>query len=131
MKQETSTGLRSAAGELPHDLCQAVAPVVAQLGETVRGVRIGPSKSAAEFLDLEGIRLRVAQEQGGRTLPGQANLVERLRTLPPGQEITYVILETSTRQAKCYVDTHNRQLFGVLWLPVAAGESAAELRNDS
>jgi hypothetical protein len=32
--------------------------VLAQLGETVSGVRIGP-KPAGEFLDMEAVRLRV------------------------------------------------------------------------
>lgn len=107
---------------LPEALARAVEPVSQELtrcGEMVQGLRIGPSKPAAEFLDFEGVRLRLAQEQGGQPLPGQANLVERLRALPPEQPITYVILETATRQAKCYVDAEQQQLQGVVWLPAA------------
>jgi hypothetical protein len=121
MKDDTSTALRTPRSELPEDLSQVVAPVTLELahaGEMVTDVRIGPSKPVAEFLDIEGIRLRLAQEQGGQALAGQANLVERLRALPPNQPITYVILETATRQAKCYVDVCSRELFGVLWLPI-------------
>ena len=94
--------------------------------ESVHGVRVGPCKPAAEFLDIEDVRLRIAQEQGGQLLPSQANLVERLRALPPEQPITYVILETATRQAKCYVDAEGHQLRGVLWLPavIRAGEES-------
>jgi hypothetical protein len=123
MKEDTSTALRTPRSALPEDLSQAVAPVTLQLAhaaEMVTGVRIGPSKPAAEFLDLEGVRLRVAQEQGGQALPGQADLVERLRAFPPDQPLTYVILETATRQAKCYVEVESRQLVSVLWLPGVA-----------
>jgi hypothetical protein len=70
----------------------------------------------AEFLDIEYVRLRIAQQKGGQSLPGQANLVEQLRALPPEHQITYVIVETGTRQAKCYVDADGQRLHGVLWL---------------
>lgn len=108
---------------LPEALARAVEPVSGELtrrGEQVHGVRVGPSKLAAEFLDVEGVRLRIATDQGGAPLPGQVNLVERLRALPPEQPITYVVLETATRQAKCYVDAEGQQLHGVLWLPTVA-----------
>jgi hypothetical protein len=123
MSQDASTILRNPPDALPEDLSQALSPVTSQLahaGETVTGVRIGPSKPAADFLDFEGVRLRLAQEKGGNSLPGQANLVERLRTLPADQPITYVIVETAARQAKCYVDPGRRELLGVLWLPASA-----------
>jgi hypothetical protein len=120
MKEDTSTALRRPRSEVPADLAQAVASVTLQLadaGDMITGVRIGPSKPVHEFLDIEGVRLRLAQEQGAHALPGHADLVERLRTLRPEQAITYVILETATRQAKCYVELEKRQLVGVLWLP--------------
>lgn len=120
MNQDASTILRNPQYALSEDLSQALAPVTSQLahaGETVTGVRIGPSKPAAEFLDFESVRLRVAQEKEGKALAGQPCLVECLRTLVPEHLITYVILETATRQAKCYIDPSNRQLLGVLWLP--------------
>jgi hypothetical protein len=121
MRENTSTAvLASRLNALPEALARAVEPVSQELtrcGEMVQGVRVGPSQPAAEFLDIEGVRLRIAQEQGGQPLPGQANLVERLRALPPEQPLTYVILETATRQAKCYVDATGQQLQGVLWLP--------------
>lgn len=88
----------------------------------MRAVRVGPSKSAAEFLDIEAVRLLLAQDQGGQLLEGQVDLVERLRALPAEQPITYVILETGTRQVKCYVDPESRRLLGVLWLPAASRE---------
>jgi hypothetical protein len=120
MNENSSTALLTLGNSLPESLAQAVAPVSLDLtrhGEVVQGVRVGPSKPAAEFLDIEGVRLRVAQEQGGQPLPGQANLVDRLRALPPEQPLTYVILETATRQAKCYVAAESHQLLGILWLP--------------
>jgi hypothetical protein len=124
MNDDPSTAVRIRGSPLPDDLSQAVAPVTLQLahaGEALLGVRIGPSKPVSEFLDFEGVRLRLALDQGGQPLPGQANLVERLGTLPPKQPITYVILETATRQAKCYVEPGSRQVVGVLWLPGASG----------
>ncbi len=126
MNKNTSTAvLASQLNALPRALARAVEPVFQELtrdGEIVHGVRVGPCKPAAEFLDIEDVRLRIAQEQGGQLLPGQANLVERLRALPPEQPITYVMLETATRQAKCYVDAEGQQLQGVLWLPAAQHE---------
>jgi hypothetical protein len=127
MNENTSTAvLASWLNTLPEALARAVEPVskeLARSAEFVHGVRVGPSKPAAEFLDIESVRLRLAQEQGGQPLPGQADLVERLRVLPSKQPLTYVILETATRQAKCYVDTEGHQLQGILWLP-AVGRDA-------
>jgi hypothetical protein len=56
----------------------------------------------------------------------QASLVDRLRALPPEQPLTYVILETATRQAKCYVAAENHQLLGILWLPVIVRQMDGE-----
>jgi len=123
MNENTATGLLPGrVNALPEALARAVEPVSEELsrgGEMVEGIRVGPCQPAAAFLDIEDVRLRVAQDQRGQPLPGQSALVERLRALPPEQLLTYVILETATRQAKCYVDAGGQQLHGVLWLPAS------------
>jgi hypothetical protein len=125
MAESTDTALLALQHALPEAVSRALAPVTSELtrgGETLQGIRVGPLQPAAEFLDLEGVRLRLTQEQGAKPLPGQTNLVERLRPLLPEQRLMYVILEAPTRQAKCYLDAEGQQLLGVLWLPANGHE---------
>jgi hypothetical protein len=123
MNEHAATAmLPGRATVLPEALARALEPVLEELsrgGEVIQGIRVGPCQPAAAFLDIEDVRLRVAQNQRGQPLPGQSALVERLRALPPEQSLTYMILETATRQAKCYVDAGGQQLHGVLWLPAS------------
>ena len=60
---------------------RAVEPVskaLARSGEVVQGVRVGPSKPAAEFLDIEGVRLRIAQDLKEAGVEPSDRLVESL-----------------------------------------------------
>ncbi len=125
MKSYSSYLLGTLAAGLSEARSRAVEPVaeeMARSNEAVQDVRVGPARPVAEYLDIEAVRLRIAQEQRGQPWPGQVKLVERLRSLPPEKQITYVILATPTRQAKCYVDGDSEQLLGVLWLPGGGGD---------
>ncbi len=120
MKSYSTQVLVTLSPGISEALSRAVEPVLEELAsrnEGIEEVRVGPTRPAADFLDIEGVRLRIAREQRGHPWRGQTQLVENLRTLPPEREITYVLLDTADQEAKCYVDCQTQRLLGVLWLP--------------
>jgi hypothetical protein len=122
MNQESSAVLTP----LPKPLIRLLEPVyqeLARVGEAVQQVRLGPRQPAAEFQDIEAVRLRLAREQRGQPWAGQVALVQRLQQLPADHVLTYMVLETAGQYVKCYCDPDREQLLGVLTVP--QGESAS------
>ena len=73
----------SGLNAVPEALARAVQPVSQELtrcGESVRGVRVGPSKPVAEFLDIEDVRLRIApRTESSKTKTSQKRLRSKAR----------------------------------------------------
>ena len=126
MKSHASTvSLPSVMASVPEGMVCALEPVleeILQSGTDVLEVMAGQVQPAEEYLDIEGVRFRIARDLNHFVYPGQAELIEQLRALPPERPVRYVVLKLPGRCAKCYVDLEMERLLGVMWQPTADSE---------
>jgi hypothetical protein len=77
----------------------------------------GPVKAVEEYLDLESVRLRIADELNQRIMRGQKRTVQRLHQLEAGSRVAYVVLRSNGARAKCYFDVLRCEFVGAIVLP--------------
>src|SRR6266508_176958 len=76
----------------------------------------GPVKPVEAYLDLEGVRLRIARDLNNTIRPGHDETGRALSGLPPATLVSYVVCQSGNQKAKCYFDLGRRELLGVIQL---------------
>jgi hypothetical protein len=89
----------------------------------------GPVKQVEEFLDVESTRLQIGRELDRGVFPGQEQTVAKLEQMPPGSTVSYVVLQSKSREAKCYFEPQGDELLGVMVFPVKGNKKRNSSRN--